>query len=58
MHTTTIIDVDYYEKNKNKAYSVNVISAKNLCKTAKKLISKIIYILTDGVFSGQSKNNK
>ena len=58
IHTAAITDVDYCEKNKKHAYSVNVQGTKNLCKIAKNLNCKIIYISTDGVFSGDCKNNK
>ena len=58
IHTAAITDVDYCEKNNEQAYYVNVQGTKNLCKIAQNLNCKIIYISTDGVFSGISKNNK
>ena len=58
IHTAAITDVDYCEKNKQKAYSVNVLGTRNLCDIAKKIDCKIIYVSTDGVFSGNYKNNK
>jgi|TARA_B110000438_G_scaffold278976_1_gene303011 dTDP-4-dehydrorhamnose reductase len=58
IHTAAITDVDYCEKNNEEAYCVNVQGTKNLCKIAQNLNCKIIYISTDGVFSGDSKNNK
>ena len=58
IHTAAITDVDYCEQNKKKAYSVHVLGTQNLCKIAKKLNCKIIYISTDFVFSGNCINNK
>jgi dTDP-4-dehydrorhamnose reductase len=58
IHAAAITDVDFCEKNNEQAYSVNVQGTKNLCKIAQNLNCKIIYISTDGVFSGHSKNNK
>lgn len=58
IHTAAITDVDYCEKNKEKAYSVHVLGTQNLCKIAKKLNCKIFYISTDSVFSGDCINNK
>jgi dTDP-4-dehydrorhamnose reductase len=58
IHTAAITDVDYCEQNKKKTYSVHVLGTKNLCKIAKKLNCKIIYISTDGIFSGNRTNYK
>ena len=58
IHTAAITNVDYCEQNKKKTYSINVLGTKNLCKIVKKLNCKIIYISTDGIFSGNCINNK
>jgi len=58
IHAAAITDTDYCERNKKKTYSVHVLGTKNLCKIAKKLNCKIIYISTDFVFSGNFINNK
>ena len=58
IHTAAITDVDYCEQNKKQAYSVHVLGPQNLCKIAKKLNCKIIYISTDSVFSGDCIDNK
>jgi len=56
INTTAISDVDYCEKFKEKAYSVNVLGVKNLVKIAKKLQCKLIQISTDGIFSGRNES--
>jgi dTDP-4-dehydrorhamnose reductase len=55
INATAISDVDYCEKFKEKAYSVNVLGVKNLVKIAKKLQCKLIQISTDGIFSGRNQ---
>ena len=55
INATAISDVDYCEKFKEKAYSVNVLGVKNLVKIAKKLQCKLIQISTDGIFSGKNE---
>lgn len=54
INAAAISDVDYCEKFKEKAYSVNVSGVKNLVKIAKKLQCKLIQISTDGIFSGKT----
>ena len=56
INATAISDVDYCEKFKEKAYSVNVLGVKNLVKIAKKLQCKLIQISTDGIFSGRNES--
>ena len=56
INATAISDVDYCEKFKEKAYSVNVSGVKNLVKIAKKLQCKLIQISTDGIFSGRNES--
>jgi dTDP-4-dehydrorhamnose reductase len=56
INATAISDVDYCEKFKEKAYSVNVLGVKNLTKIAKKLQCKLIQISTDGIFSGRNES--
>jgi len=56
INATAISDVDYCEKFKDKAYSVNVLGVKNLVKIAKKLQCKLIQISTDGIFSGRNES--
>ena len=53
INTTAISNVDYCEKFKEKAYSVNVLGVQNLVKITKKLQCKFIQISTDGIFSGK-----
>ena len=55
INATAISNVDYCEKYKEKAYSVNVLGVKNLVKIAKKLQCKLIQISTDGIFSGNTE---
>jgi len=56
INATAISDVDYCEKFKENAYSVNVLGVKNLVKIAKKLQCKLIQISTDGIFSGRNES--
>ena len=56
INATAISDVDYCEKFKDRAYSVNVLGTKNLVKIAKKLECKLIQISTDGIFSGKNES--
>lgn len=56
INAAAISNVDYCEKYKEKAYSVNVLGVKNLVKIAKKLQCKLIQISTDGIFSGNTKS--
>ena len=56
INATAISDVDYCEKFKEKAYSVNVLGVKNLVKIAKKLQCKLIQISSDGIFSGRNES--
>lgn len=52
VHTAALTDVDYCEKNKEKAYEVNVNASKNLAG----LCEQIIYISTDAVYNGFNGN--
>ena len=56
INATAISNVDYCEKFKDRAYSVNVLGTKNLVKIAKKLECKLIQISTDGIFSGKNES--
>ena len=56
INAAAISNVDYCEKYKEKAYSVNVFGVKNLVKIAKKLQCKLIQISTDGIFSGNTES--
>ena len=56
INATAISDVDYCEKFKDRAYSVNVLGTKNLVKITKKLECKLIQISTHGIFSGKNES--
>jgi len=58
INAAAITNVDYCEKHKEKAYSVNVLGARNITKIAEKLTCKLIHISTDGIFPGSDVNYK
>jgi dTDP-4-dehydrorhamnose reductase len=53
IHCAAYTDVDGCEKNKKKAYKLNVEAAENVAVAASKLGSFLIYISTDFVFNGK-----
>lgn len=50
-----LTDVEECEFNKEKAYSVNALGARNLSIAARKIGARIVHISTDDVFDGLSK---
>jgi len=53
IHCAAYTAVDRAEDEKEKCYNVNVIGTKNIVNAAKKSHSKLVYISTDYVFSGE-----
>lgn len=58
IHTAAIPDPDFCEKNKDKAFSINVKGTENLVLAVKKINAKLIYISTSYVFDGEKGNYK
>ena len=56
VNTAAWTDVDGAESNKDKAYEVNAIGAKNLAYAASKFDACLVQISTDYVFSGENSN--
>jgi len=52
IHTASIGNVDFCEKNKQTAYEVNVKGTENIISACNKTNSKIIFISSNAVFSG------
>lgn len=57
IHTAALINVDRCETEKELANSINVVGTKNIIEGAKKSNSKIIFVSTSAVFSGNKKEN-
>lgn len=56
IHTAAIADPDICENNKKKAHHINVEITKLLCEVCKQRNIKLIFISTDYVFDGESKD--
>jgi len=54
IHTAGNGNVDWCEKNKDQAYTINVSGTKNIVLACRKYNSKIIYISSNAVFDGTS----
>lgn len=57
IHTAALTNVDRCETEKELANSINVVGTKNIIEGAKKSNSKIIFVSTSAVFSGNKKEN-
>ena len=57
IHTAALTNVDICETEKELANSINVNGTKNIIEGAKKSNSKIIFVSTSAVFSGNKKEN-
>jgi len=55
IHTSAVTDLELCEKNKKLAYKVNVEGTKNVVNASKEPKSKIVYMSTSNVFSGDKK---
>jgi dTDP-4-dehydrorhamnose reductase len=55
IHTAALTNVDLCERDKNLANQINVKGTNNIIKGCQKINSKIIYISTSFVFSGNDK---
>jgi dTDP-4-dehydrorhamnose reductase len=55
IHTAALTNVDLCERDKNLANKINVKGTNNIIKGCQKINSKIIYISTSFVFSGNDK---
>ena len=53
IHTASIGNVDYCERNKDEAYLVNVEGTKNILNSCKEHGAKIIFTSSNAVFSGE-----
>lgn len=53
IHTSAVTNLELCENNKKLAYEVNVKGTKNIVNACKETNSKIIYISTSNVFSGE-----
>ncbi len=58
VHTAAYTNVDECEKNKKKAYEVNVQGTKNIANAVEKINAKLMYISTDYVFNGKKGKYK
>lgn len=57
IHTAALTNVDKCETEKQLANSINVEGTKNIVEGAKKNKSKIVFVSTSAVFSGNKKEN-
>jgi dTDP-4-dehydrorhamnose reductase len=57
IHTSALTNVDKCETEKQLASSINVEGTKNIVEGAKKIKSKIVFVSTSAVFSGNKKEN-
>ena len=53
IHTAALTNVDECERDKNKAYDINVNGTKNIVTASKKISAKVAFISTDFVFNGK-----
>lgn len=58
IHSASISDVDYCEKNKKEARSVNIRGTKNIIEQCKIYKSKIIFISSNALFDGNKDTYK
>ncbi len=58
IHSAAVKDLLWCENNKKEAYDVNFVSSIKLCFLSRKNKAKFIYISSDQVFDGKSKNSK
>jgi len=58
VHCAAITNVDLCEKNKELCKAVNIDGTKSVCKLARQIKSKLIYISTPSVFDGKKGNYK
>ena len=54
IHTASIGNVDYCEKNQDQAYQVNVIGTRNIISNCKKHGSKLLFMSSNAVFDGRN----
>ena len=54
IHAASIGNIDVCEKNKKKAYAVNVVSTSNIAAEALKQNAKMIFISSSAVFNGKN----
>ncbi len=54
IHTASIADVDFIEKNKHEANRINTGGMNNIIKACKKSGAKLIYISTNAIFDGNN----
>ncbi|MCD6531972.1 dTDP-4-dehydrorhamnose reductase [bacterium] len=55
IHLAAITDLDWCEDNPEKAFLVNALATKNIAEICRDTGTKLAYISTSGVFSGQKK---
>jgi dTDP-4-dehydrorhamnose reductase len=53
VHTAAYTNVDDCEKNRNRAFDVNVKGTENVANAVEKIDAKLVYISTDYVFDGE-----
>ncbi len=58
IHSAAAKDLLWCENNKNEAYDINFFSSIKLCALSRKNKAKFIYISSDQVFDGKSKNSE
>lgn len=54
VHTASIANVDYIEKNKDEAQRINIGGMKNIIKACKNSGAKLIYISSNAIFDGSN----
>lgn len=58
IHCVALTDVDYCERNPDKAYNQNVLTSINVAEIAGKIGAYLIHISTDSIFDGTKGNYK
>ena len=53
IHAAAFTNVDDCEKNKDRAFAVNVQGTRNIADAVEKIGAKVVYISTDFVFDGK-----
>ena len=54
IHTAALVNVDFCEVERDKAYKINVLGTQNVIKASKRINAKLIYISSDYVFDGEN----
>ncbi len=56
IHAAALTDLEFCEKNPDKAYKINVEGTRNILNIAQKCNSKMVYVCTDYIFDGEKRN--